>query len=244
MKSRSVLAGIDAALLLILAVLSVFLNAIRSEAVSVDLYDRWSRRAVADMHGGDPDKDAAMVDAYIGLNAEQQHSFAETLSAYMKGTSDELPEMLNEKERVHFGDVRRLIRLAERVSRLAMGLCALLVVALAWLSRTSGRILRAVSVGFAAGLAGIAAFTAWAATHFTTAFVGMHRFLFTNDFWQMDPRTDIVIRIMPAGLFEQAALRCLRQAAVQGAVILALLTVLYFFMRRLIRQWVKEPEAG
>ena len=245
MKYRSVVAGIDAALLLILVVAGVFLNAVRNEAVSVELYDRRSREAVAEMHGGEPVEDAAMVDAYIGMDSERQHRFAETLSAYMKGSSDELPEELNEKERVHFADVRRLIRLAERVSRYSLGLSAILVFALAWLTRMPGvHALRVVCAGLAAGASCIALFALWASRNFTTAFVWMHQMLFSNDFWQMDPRTDIIIRVMPAGLFEQAAVRCIRQAAVQLAVILPLLIVLYFFMRRLIGQWVREPEAG
>ncbi|MBQ8092742.1 MAG: DUF1461 domain-containing protein [Clostridia bacterium] len=239
MKNRSILMGVEAALLMMALLFSAGLNAVRTEAVSPDLYNRWSRAAVAEMHGGDPQQDAAMIDAYIGLNAADQQRFSEEIAAYMRGRSDHLPDELNEKEQIHFGDVRRLVRLAERVSRILLGLCVLLAIALAWMSQYPGIRLRAMGAGALAGLllTGLAA--AFILTHFDAAFYKMHEMLFTNDLWLMDPRTDIIIRVMPAELFMHAAVRCLGRAAVQSIVILVMLAVLYFFMRRLISKWAK-----
>ena len=96
MNSKSILMGAGTALTVILVVLGAFLNAIHAEAVRTELYDTDSRAAVARMHGGDPVRDAAAVEAYIGMNAEEQHRFAETVAKYMRGTGETLPEQLNE----------------------------------------------------------------------------------------------------------------------------------------------------
>ena len=126
MNSKSILMGAGTALTVILVVLGAFLNAIHAEAVRTELYDTDSRAAVARMHGGDPVRDAAAVEAYIGMNAEEQHRFAETVAKYMRGTGETLPEQLNEKEQIHFADVRNLIQLARRVSSIFVGAAVLL----------------------------------------------------------------------------------------------------------------------
>lgn len=44
-------------------------------------------------------------------------------------------------------------------------------------------------------------------------FVGMHRMLFINDNWLLNPATDILIRMMPQNLFETALADVLGQFA-------------------------------
>ena len=41
----------------------------------------------------------------------------------------------------------------------------------------------------------------WAAIDFDSFFTAFHRLTFTNDGWLLDPRTDLLIRLMPADFF-------------------------------------------
>ena len=43
----------------------------------------------------------------------------------------------------------------------------------------------------------------WAATGFDDFWTHFHQLFFDNDLWLMDPATDFMIRICPAGLFEE-----------------------------------------
>ncbi len=245
MNSKSILMGAGTALAVMLVVLGAFLNAIHAEAVRPELYDTDSRAAVARMHGGDPVRDAAAVEAYIGMNAEEQHRFAETVAKYMRGTGETLPEQLNEKEQIHFADVRNLIQLARRVSSIFVGVAVLLTIFGCWLSVHPGVYSgRAVALGTALGLVLLALFGLWTATHFETAFYRMHELVFPNDLWLMNPETDICIRMMPAELFEGAAARCLVRTVWQSALIAVLLLILSKHMRRLIQKWVNAPIPG
>jgi len=50
-------------------------------------------------------------------------------------------------------------------------------------------------------LLALVALTVWAAVDFSGLFVLFHRISFTNDLWLMDYRRDLIVRLMPIGLF-------------------------------------------
>ena len=54
---------------------------------------------------------------------------------------------------------------------------------------------------FVVGLLLLAALAAYIALDFESAFILMHRLLFTNDLWLLDPRTDLLICLMPEPMF-------------------------------------------
>lgn len=116
-------------------------------------------------------------------------------------------EPFNEKERQHMEDCRELFNLLRitKWTSLAVGTLAL----------TGGIVLLkrrkpvrwAAILGPMALLIPLGAFGCWAATDFNGAFDFFHRVLFTNELWLLDPRTDLLIRICPSGMFAQMGLR-------------------------------------
>ncbi len=108
-------------------------------------------------------------------------------------------------EAAHMADCRELIRLDTRVfwAALAAGVIAFAVGAL--LERRNGRDGRAVRRGMRAGMwiAGgiVSVLLAWAAVNFEGFFVTFHRLAFTNEGWLLNPRTDLLIRLMPTEFF-------------------------------------------
>ena len=61
-----------------------------------------------------------------------------------------------------------------------------------------GTVLTALAVG---------AMATYIALDFEGAFIAMHRLLFTNDLWLLDPRTDLLICLMPEEMFISLAVR-------------------------------------
>jgi integral membrane protein (TIGR01906 family) len=49
----------------------------------------------------------------------------------------------------------------------------------------------------------------WGVIDFDGLFTAFHRIAFTNDGWLLDPRTDLLIRLMPTELFIRLAARIL-----------------------------------
>ncbi len=81
-----------------------------------------------------------------------------------------------------------------------------------------------VSLGLFFGL--IAALGIVIAVNFSQAFVIFHKIFFDNDLWLFDPRTDLMIRMLPEGLFMDFAIRILvcfaiLLAAFEGILLLA-----------------------
>ena len=118
----------------------------------------------------------------------------------------------NAREQAHMADVRGLIALARAVAFAA--LCAGLAL-LGWGLFFAGKASlpgpetingkQAFRQGVRLGLAGLALLASglavWAILNFDGFFVTFHRLAFTNDLWLMDPRTDLIIRLMPTSFF-------------------------------------------
>jgi integral membrane protein (TIGR01906 family) len=133
----------------------------------------------------------------------------------------ERPE-LNDREKAHMLDVRRLLRLAGIAGGCLAVICAAAGV---YSARINAKInaRRATGCGMLAGtgatmLAALIVIMAIRAD-FYNFFVALHKRLFTNDLWYMNPETDLLIRMMPSGFF-------LSMGMVVGAATLVLVLVI------------------
>ena len=121
-------------------------------------------------------------------------------------------------EAKHMADCRNLILLA-MILRWVFGLPATAIVIEAILvpKRRKG-IARGVISGLrSAGVIGTGLLI-WGLIDFDGLFTVFHRIAFTNDGWLLDPRTDLLIRLMPTGFFVTLASRVMLWA-VAGAVV-------------------------
>lgn len=137
---------------------------------------------------------------------------------YLRGSRDDLNidtvvdgtprEFFNAREKAHMADVRNLFLEGLALRRLCLFLAAASVALLALfkvpLKHLLPRMLCAGTVlflGVTALLAGIIS------TDFTKYFIIFHKIFFTNDLWQLDPRTDLLINIVPEPFFMDTAAR-------------------------------------
>ena len=122
-------------------------------------------------------------------------------------------------EAAHMADCRGLIGLAGRLRWIAAAAALLPAAAGAVLRRR-----RDFTGGMLAGLCGAAAvftgITVWALADFDGLFVTFHRLAFTNDGWLLDPRTDLLIRLMPVNFFITLGTRILGWVLISGQVLL------------------------
>ena len=132
-----------------------------------------------------------------------------------------IENLYNEREIRHMRDVKGLVRGVYRIQE-ATGayLAAFALVGLAaWRRRFLSRLTWSAALGGAltlglVGLVGLASLVG-----FDSLFRAFHLVSFSNDLWQLDPRTDYLIAMFPEGFFLDATLWDRRGHRRGGAVI-------------------------
>lgn len=135
----------------------------------------------------------------------------------------------NDREMAHMRDCFDLFALLRKVRARLVPWAVLLTVLGARLVANRRRIRRIAWLSPLILLVPLGAFAAWAALDFGAAFTFFHRLLFRNDLWLLDPRTDLLIRICPAGMFMHMGARIglMALAALLGVpLVVALLTII------------------
>lgn len=140
-------------------------------------------------------------------------------------------EFFNEREIAHMEDVQGLFlkALALRRSCLLIAVGCILILCTKYRSSVRTLLPRALCAGtglfflLTALLAGIIS------TNFTKYFIIFHKIFFSNDLWILDPRTDLLINIVPEPFFVDTAARI---AITFGMMTLCLFAICVFFIRR------------
>ena len=154
------------------------------------------------------------VSANTGLTTEEISQVTDEIFNYLKGSRDDFDitikrgigviHLFNQDECDHMVDVANLMVL-QRIL-LVVGLITSLIL--------GGCLYRKDSKAFftglmASGIGGIIALilaTIIASNGFTAVFVALHRLIFTNELWIMDPATEVLINIVPEPYFIHLAL--------------------------------------
>ena len=244
MKKLSWMTGILVGLVVLFAALGAVCGTVNQMAVDQNFYDGMSRAAVAKHLGG---ADEANVTAYIGLDAAQQGEFAAQMAAFMAGETEKQPDVLSDKEQRHMLDVRTLTRSAAGMSKTYLSIAAALAVVAAWTGaklqkRMKPKLVGALSAVSILMLIIVNVMNQLTAGGFEALFTQLHEAMFTNDLWLMNPETDILIRMMPQPLFEQALLGGANQALRMLLIVCVMLIAVYEIVSRMIRRHLKKDE--
>lgn len=140
------------------------------------------------------------------------------MMAYLRGSRDDLNidtvvdgtprEFFNAREKAHMADVRNLFLGGLALRRLCLFLAAASVALLALLKVPLKHLLpRMLCAGTVLFLGVTALLAGIISTDFTKYFIIFHKIFFTNDLWQLDPRTDLLINIVPEPFFMDTAAR-------------------------------------
>ena len=141
-----------------------------------------------------------------GLPAEQYAPMTRMITGYLRGegefqlvysVKDAEIVAFGAREQAHMADVQGLFRLCGSVS---LG-SAWLTLAGWLIARREAAFWRIVRRAVCCVLAFVACLMLLATIDFDSLFILFHRIAFTNELWLLDPRTDLLIRLMPIEFF-------------------------------------------
>ena len=153
-----------------------------------------------------------------GLPSREYPAVGEMIAGYLTGREESFQHIFTDDagirrecfqphEAAHMADCRELIRLDRLVMFVSGGMALILLGAGVLFGRRRADFCQ----GMLWGLRGIGllagALLIWAAVDFDGFFLTFHRIAFTNDGWLLDPRTDLLIRLMPEEFFISLGLR-------------------------------------
>lgn len=170
------------------------------------------------------------VDA--GVSQTEMRELDLLLADYLAGDASALDktEAFGDREKAHMTDVYEIFDDMRKLRRVFFIFGCLFMAAAVM---TYGLDAKCAWLGAAAGAAlfflPLAVWAIWAAADFSSAFTAMHHLLFDNDLWLLDPRTDLMIRMLPQRFFVAIAKRLAvgtGAAALSGPVICALFLTL------------------
>ena len=140
------------------------------------------------------------------LPAEEYTPVVEMITRYLKGGNDAFQHIFtvdgteyaafNQKEQHHMADVQDLFQLCRFVAWLGWGI--VIFGGLSARRKLSWRIFRRTLIAI---LAAVTIVILLACIDFDSLFVLFHKVAFQNDLWLLDPRTDLLIRLMPIEFF-------------------------------------------
>lgn len=246
MKKLSWITGILVCMMVLLAALGAVCGAIDQMATDEHFYGDMSRAAVKTYLAAEDD---GQVTQYIGLTDAEQDDFAGGMAAFMAGETETQPEILNEKEQQHMRDVRNLTRSAAGMSKTYFAIAAVLAVAAAWTGAKLKRRMLPRLIGSLSAVTVIMVIVQNIVNQvtgggFEALFVQMHEAIFTNDLWLMNPDTDILIRMMPQPLFEQALLNGANLALRMFIIVWVMLIAVHFIVENMLRRHVTKGESA
>ena len=168
-----------------------------------------------------------------GLPDEEYPEMVHMITRYLAGdvkefqhryiADGELIEAFQPHEQQHMADCLALFQLDWRVLVAAglLSLWLLLIVLLWWKER---QVWRWCVTGLGALIAAVALVAVAAMADFNRLFILFHELSFSNDLWLLDPRTDLLIRLMPTNFFTTyAAILGVSWLALMGLMLAAAL---------------------
>ncbi len=175
--------------------------------------------------------DRHRVAAYTGIERAELLSAGRQIRDYFNGNDEYLDvriqvdgvrrSIYNEREIHHMKDVRGLVRGVYRISEAAGAFLLVYILArLAIAGRPALlRVLKLLRYGGILTLAIVGGLGLGSLVGFDRLFLAFHLVSFANDLWQLDPRTDNLVRMFPQGFFLDATL-WIAGSSIVGAVAL------------------------
>lgn len=175
------------------------------------------------------------VTASVEMEMDDLLGVTDEMMAYLRGDREslqvdtvvagQLRGFFSTREIAHMADVKNLFLGGMTIRRWAIAVCA---VCFCWmlLRRRLTRLPKVLLWGISGILILCAVCGGIVATDFHKYFVIFHHIFFDNDLWLLDPKTDLLIRIVPQPFFMDTAFRILLVFAGSLAVVLAVCILL------------------
>ncbi len=201
-------------------------------------FDRYNAEDTTGLSRADLDATAKALRQYFNNNES---------TLYQTVTEGGLPEpVFNARETRHMQDVKSLFVWVNRLQAVSlMYVVGYGFVFFVWARDGSGRQLAAQSlVGLAIGLLFVGGIAIVAAFGFEAAFTRFHQILFSNNDWQLDPRTDHLIQMFPEGFWRDITVVLGAMCAIEAGLIAAAASVYLMGSRRERRRLSSSIDVG
>lgn len=199
--------------------------AFNSPGLYNDGFEKYSISRTSGIADADLRQVGADIRDYINSNEEPMD-----IQTHIFGVEQDL---FNSKEIAHMKDVKKLVR-GVYVLAIASAMY-LLAMTLIGFARQRGQFTQHLANRLAMGggltLSLLILFGAVAAFGFDSLFIKFHELSFANDFWQLDPRTDYLVRIFPDNFWFDATLWVAVRAII-GALLILVAGISYLVYQR------------
>lgn len=169
------------------------------------------------------------IDAVTGKSFQELEDIADDLILYLddKASEDIMEPNFNNKEILHMEDVKVLFSWGKTIRNISIVLS--LVLGFYFYSKREKKYAKFIFIGLFANWIILIALGLMIYFDFSKYFTLFHHIFFSNDLWLLDPRTDLLIQMLPEDFFMSMASRIV-------IFFLAFLTiiqgVLYIIMRK------------
>ncbi|NLW51984.1 MAG: TIGR01906 family membrane protein [Tissierellia bacterium] len=215
-KVKTVAIHIWAFLLAIAIILGMLLMSISLKSQDVQFYNKFQREN--------------SIDEVTGKTHDELDGINLKIAYYLQTGYDYLLEDdFNQKEVMHMQDVWKLFELAYRVMSISVTIIIVSLMTSIFLRVKDELMIKTlryilVILGLVALMVAIMSFD------FNKYFVIFHEIFFDNDLWLLDPRTDLMIQMMPLNFFIQMSIRILIQFLVFMGVVIAVILLNHFLI--------------
>lgn len=175
----------------------------------------------------------------VSMEMDELLSVTDHMMAYLRGGAGDLQidavvagqtrPFFNAREIAHMEDVKGLFLGGLRLRRICLGLAGLGLLVL-WRCRMLRLLPGALCAGTGLFFGAACVLAAVIASDFDRAFTVFHHLFFDNDLWILNPRTDLLVNIVPEPFFMDTATAI---AGVFGAAVALLFGVSLFAARRM-----------
>ena len=210
MIKRTLCAALVCLLLTLWAAGSAVHGMAKDEKLLLDCFDRYAQTA------------------HLGVDKSAYPQFALQLSAFFRHETDDpnsSAHPFHDYETVHLFDVRSLMDGISLTANICLMLSAVTAFALFLMYR---RKRFSFLWGFILFLGAALGVIVYALADFNAVFTLLHKLLFTNELWLLNPSTDLLIALMPEKMFIHLALRVLWRVL----ALFALFTVLSLLIKK------------
>lgn len=133
---------------------------------------------------------------------QELEELSKTIIRVLKGNSDasELSPYFSSKEISHMKDVQNLFSIAKTLKFISA--VSALIIIFYYLRRDKAKIMgKYMGIGLSFNYIFLITLGVMVKTNFNKYFIVFHKLFFNNDLWLLDPKTDLLIQIMPEAFF-------------------------------------------
>ncbi len=157
-----------------------------------------------------------------GKSLDELMDINRDLASYLReGDENLLRPQFNDREVSHMKDVFKLLHWMDIVTRVSLILVVLLVslfIKIYGYGEFFNYLLRSLMILVVV----LGALVLFISQNFQRAFTVFHELLFTNDLWLLDPKTDLMIQMLPENFFSGMALNIVKDGLISLAIVLGL----------------------